>query len=140
MVRRVFGRNEAGASAVEFALIAPIFVFILMAVLMFGLFFTVSHGVQQIAADAARAAVGGLDDAERTSLAQTRASSEVGGYPLLLADRMEVEAGPVPGEPDLFRVTVRYDASHLGLTVFAGLLPSPPDHIERASIIRRGGW
>ncbi len=139
MLRR-FRKNVAGASAVEFALLAPVFVLILMAVLMFGLFFTVSHGVQQIAADAARASVGGLNDVERTALALGRANAEVEGYPLLLADHMEVEAGPVPGEPELFRVTVRYDASHLGLTILSNVLPSPPQQIERASIIRRGGW
>jgi hypothetical protein len=96
--------------------------------------------VQQIAADAARAAVGGLSDSERRALAEARAIAEVEKFPLLLADRMTVEAGEVADDPDLFQVLIRYDATYLGLGAFSALLPSPADRIERASVIRRGGW
>lgn len=139
-MRQGLTRDKSGVAAIEFAIVAPVFILLLLAILVFGMFFTVAQSVQQIAAEAARAAVAGLSDDEREALARDRAESEAGHYPLILADRMEVVAGAIAGDPDLFEVVITYDASHLGLDAFSRLFPVPADRIERVSVIRRGGW
>ncbi len=133
-------RECSGVAAIEFAIVAPVFILLLLAILIFGMFFTVAQSVQQIAAEAARAAIGGLSDTEREELAVARAMSEVGRYPLLVPENLDVAAAMADHDPDLFEVTVVYDASHLGLAAFSGLFPVPAERIERISVIRRGGW
>lgn len=137
---RRFANNQSGVAAIEFAIVAPLFIVMLLAILVFGMFFTVAQSVQQIAAEAARAAVGGLSEDERVALATSRARSQAGGYPLLRPDELLIVAGDSAIDPDLFEVRVVYDASHLGLSAFSGLLPVPAERIERASVIRRGGF
>jgi len=48
-----FRADAAGTSAVEFAMLAPIFVLLLPGMVAYGIYFGASHSVQQIAADAA---------------------------------------------------------------------------------------
>ncbi|TIM19494.1 MAG: pilus assembly protein, partial [Mesorhizobium sp.] len=49
-------REQSGTSAIEFALLAPIFILLLLGMVAYGIYFGASHSVQQIAADAARTA------------------------------------------------------------------------------------
>src|SRR5690554_4994469 len=108
-----FGRAESGASAVEFALVAPVFVLMLLGMLVYGLYFGVSHGIAQIAAEAARASIAGTSNEERVSLATARVAALVESYPFLDMHRMAVEAAPVAADPNLFRVGIVYDASNM---------------------------
>ena len=48
--------NDDGTSAIEFALLAPLFILFLLGMVAYGIYFGASHSVQQIAADAARTA------------------------------------------------------------------------------------
>ena len=129
-----------GASAVEFALIMPVFLLILVGTLCYGLYFGAAHSVQQLAAEAARATVPGLTPEERSALAQDSVTSALPRYALLNADRVAVSVGTNPGDPDLFDVRVTYDASDMGIWAFEGLLPLPPKTIARDSVVRRGGY
>jgi len=54
-VRRL-RRDQSGATAVEFAFLAPVLILILMGITGYGGYFWMSHSVQQLANDAARAA------------------------------------------------------------------------------------
>ncbi len=65
-VRR-FGRDRSGATAVEFAFLAPVLMFMLMGIGGYGGYFWMSHSVQQLANDAARAAIPGTTATERAS-------------------------------------------------------------------------
>jgi Flp pilus assembly protein TadG len=47
-------RCRRGASAVEFAIVFPLFLFALFGIVMYGAYLAVVHGVQQLAAEAAR--------------------------------------------------------------------------------------
>jgi Flp pilus assembly protein TadG len=49
-----FRADTAGTSAVEFAMLAPLFILLLLGMVAYGIYFGASHWVQQIAADAAR--------------------------------------------------------------------------------------
>lgn len=51
-MREQLQRNQRGASVVEFALLAPIFITLLFGMLGYGQYFYLSHSVQQIANNA----------------------------------------------------------------------------------------
>ena len=68
---RIF-HEERGAAIVEMALVLPLLLALLMGVLVYGQYFMLAHSVQQAANDGARAAIVGLDAADRRAVA-TRA-------------------------------------------------------------------
>lgn len=65
-------RSEGGAAMIEMALVLPLFIALLMGILVYGQYFLLAHSVQQAANDGARAAIVGLDAADRRAIA-TRA-------------------------------------------------------------------
>jgi Flp pilus assembly protein TadG len=65
-------RSERAAAMVEMALVLPLFLALLMGILVYGQYFLLAHSVQQAANDGARAAIVGLDAADRSAIA-TRA-------------------------------------------------------------------
>ena len=71
---RKFLDARDGAIAVEFAMIAPVFLMIVFGILMYGSYLAVIHGVQQLAAEAARSSIAGLSETERSSLANAYVS------------------------------------------------------------------
>lgn len=62
-------REERGAAIVEMALVLPLLLALLMGVLVYGQYFMLAHSVQQAANDGARAAIVGLDAADRRAVA-----------------------------------------------------------------------
>ena len=81
-------RDQSGAVAIEFVLIAPIVFALLFGIVTLGYFIGVSHSVHQLAAGAARTSVAGLDEVERNSLANDYLSQAGTRYPLLIADAL----------------------------------------------------
>ncbi len=140
MSRRVreFVHARGGVSAIEFAIVAPVFILLLVGILAYGLYFGLVHSVQQLAADAARAAVAGLTAEERRSIAEARVASGAETYMLIRPDQLVTVAEE--GGADSFAVRLTYDASHLGIWGLDGLLPLPSPVIRRAAVIRRGGY
>lgn len=133
-------RGQSGSAAVEFALVAPILLVSLIGILTYGIYFGVANSVQQLAADAARASVAGLNDQERADIARQHVSVQSPSYVLIDSRRVTVSAESVAGNPDMFQVAVRYDASGLPIYVFEKLVPMPPRTITRTSIVHRGGY
>ncbi|KUO63973.1 MAG: hypothetical protein APF80_16285 [Alphaproteobacteria bacterium BRH_c36] len=140
MLLRSFCTDREGASAVEFAVVAPVFLLILVGVLSYGLYFSTSHGVAQLAADAARASVSGLSDSERTQIATSHVRERAGDYMFLNADEIGVEAGPAQDDATQFKIAVSYDASALPIWIFSGLIPLPERTIVKVASIKRGGF
>lgn len=64
--RRGPHRNESGASLVEFALVFPIFVLVILGLVSFGMMLALKQGVTNAAADGARSVVGVVDNASTT--------------------------------------------------------------------------
>lgn len=129
-------RDQRGAAAVEFALICPIFIFLLISMIVWGGWFWLAHSVQSLASEGARAAVAGLDAAEREHLARAAVARQLSGTgvtPDQLAVRVESDA-------EMIRVRVSYDATDHPVLILAGLTPSPPEVIERTASIRTGGY
>lgn len=130
------GRSQkrAGSAAVEFAIVGPVFILMLIAMVVYGGWFWLAQSVQTTASEAARAAVGGLDEAERRILVMAvAADSRSGGLdPAKLTMDVTTEDG-------VMRVRAAYDVSGHPVMMLKGLLPSPPVVIERSAVIRAGG-
>lgn len=144
MARGVFrpmglARDQRAASAVEFALLMPIYLLLVLGALAYGIYFGAAHSVQQLAADAARAAVAGLNDEERHALVDLFIARNGDSYVLLDSQRLSFVAAPSPVDANQYLVTVSYDASALPIWNIYPPLPMPPPTITYRSTIRNGG-
>ncbi|RHW17947.1 pilus assembly protein [Sphingomonas gilva] len=134
-MREQLRRNQRGASVVEFALLAPIFVTLLFGMLGYGQYFYLSHSLQQIANNAARATIAGLTTDERTTIASEAVTREARAHGSLAAARL---TSSVADQNGYTTVTVTYDASNIAL-LRTGVFPTPGTTIERRALIRNGG-
>jgi Flp pilus assembly protein TadG len=129
--------GESGASALEFALIAPPFLAVLLGLLSYGGYFWTAHSLQQLANDCARASVAGLDADEREEIARDALESQVGGYAFLEESLADVTV--TDGGNDV-TVAVSYDASDSAFFVLSGLIPMPSPEMSRQAVVRLGGY
>ena len=132
-------KDKRATSAVEFAFIAPVFIVLLFGLIAFGSYLAIIHGIQQLTAEAARASIAGLNDAERLSLAQGNITANVGSYPMLSADRLAVQSAATDAA-GAFKVTVQYDASDMFVFSLPHIIPMPNPVIVRTAAIQRGGY
>ena len=133
-----FECNRSGTSSVEFALIAPLLIVLSVGIVVFGSALGFAHSLQTAASEAARAAVAGLDNSERVALATTAAQTNLAANVLLNPRALVVSAGPNPGDPNVFTVTVRYDLGGTLLAAVPRVIPVPTS-LTRTASIRRGG-
>ena len=138
MLRIVSGkrRQRRGSIAVEFALIAPILIFMVIGMIVYGGWFWLAHSVQSLAYESARASLGGLDATERRQLALdfvTSRSTEM-GVPIA------TNAVAVQSDAQVVTVTIGYDISGHPLMVLRNLTVPPPQMIERKAVVRLGGY
>ncbi|MGE6698058.1 TadE/TadG family type IV pilus assembly protein [Hyphomonas sp. NPDC076900] len=133
-------KNESGTAALEFAIISPVFLFMIVSLLAYGLYFGAAHTVQQISANSARAALAGLDLDERQALASATAFASVGANGLIRSDDLAVHVSADADQPDLIYVTVTYDATSLPIWNLGPPLPLPGKTIRHVSVIRAGGF
>lgn len=132
-----FAGDDSGSVAIEMALVAPVLMAMLLGIVSYGGYFWLSHSVQELASDAARAALPGLTAAERQSLAQAQLNSDIGSYGIL--DK-SVIATTYSGDTNGYTVSVSYDASNSGFWAAAGFIPMPSATIVRSASIRLGGY
>jgi Flp pilus assembly protein TadG len=132
-----FASDQSGVAAVEFAIVAPLFLIVVAGVICYGGYFWMSHSVQQLANDSARAAIAGLDASERRAIAQQSVKDELGHYPLLQSGATDVV---ITDEADALAIKVSYDASNSPFYVFSSLIPMPSPSIGREAAVRLGGY
>lgn len=111
-----------------------------LGILAYGIYFGAAHGVSQLAADAARASVAGLTDAERATLAKDHVGRNAGDFLLLAPEKVVVAAAPSPNDANQFQVVVSYDAGALPIWFMSGIVPLPSKTIVRSASIKRGGY
>ncbi|MET0968688.1 MAG: TadE/TadG family type IV pilus assembly protein [Tardiphaga sp.] len=128
-----------GATAVEFAMVLPIFLTVVFGIVVFGSYLAVVHGVQQLTAEAARASIAGMTEAERSSLASNYVTANAGTYPLINSTKLSTAAATSPSNANVFIVTVNYDASSMFIYALP-FVPMPPSHIVRSAAIPYGGF
>jgi Flp pilus assembly protein TadG len=134
---RSLSRRQDGAVAVEFAFIGPILIVLLLGIAGWGGFFWISHAVQQVANDAARAAISGLDTAERQQVANSVLATEIDDYAWLSMSAATVSVQTVQ---QTVTVKVTYDASQTPFWIMKGIVPLPSSTIVRSATVRLGGY
>lgn len=128
---------RAGSVAVEFALLGPLLIVMLMGMVVYGGWFWLAQSVQSLASESARAAVAGLDAAERERLARDFAASQASVGAGLDPDDLVVA---VESDAEAIRVRIAMDVGDHPLMAMAVLMPPPPDRIERVAVVRVGGF
>ena len=138
LIRR-WTTDTRATSAVEFAMVTPAFLLILFGIMAFGAVFGVYQGVQELVAEAARASVAGLSDAERDQLARSFIASNVGAYSFLDPQKLVVTTSAGSGT-SAFTVSIRYDMSGLFAFTMLQMLPLPSPTVLRSAVVQRGGY
>jgi Flp pilus assembly protein TadG len=124
-----------GASAVEFAILTPIFLLMLAGTLAYGIYFSAAHSLEQLAADAARASIPGLNHIERNRLVRQFLDGHAETYLLIARSRLTFSIRDKPADPPQYHVTLRYDANHLPIWNLYPPLPHPGRFIVTTSTI-----
>ncbi|WP_122466447.1 MULTISPECIES: TadE/TadG family type IV pilus assembly protein [Brevundimonas] len=134
---QLVSRRRGGVAAVEFAIIVPLLMLVLASIVVWGGWLWLAQGVQSLASESARAALGGLDATERRSLARAYVADQGEAVVGLPAERAVVD---VTSNSSVIRVDVRYDVAGHPILILSSLTPSPPQVITRTAIIRTGGY
>ena len=129
--------SRAGTAAIEFAILSPVLVLLLLGILAYGGYFLTAHSVQQLANDAARAALPGLSDGERRQLATQSLASELPTYSFL--DPRLVQLG-YADQSQVMTVNIAYDASGSPFWALDGVIPMPSSSIVRTASVQVGGY
>lgn len=130
--------NRSGSAAVEFAIVAPVFILVLLTMIAYGIYLAAAHAVQQVAADAARTAIAGMSTSERQALANEFIDKSALNYIFLDKRNVNVVVDSDPFNITQFTVTVEYDATQLPIwSLYSFALPDQT--IRRFSTIRIGG-
>ena len=119
---RTYRTDQSGAVAIEFVLIAPLLIGLLFGIMTLGYFMGVSHSVNQLAAGAARASVAGLDQTERSELANTYLSQAATRYPLLRQEAIAPAVAFDTAEQAGITITVDYSVDGSVLEIANGFL------------------
>jgi hypothetical protein len=96
---RRFTAHDAGAAAIEFAILVPVFLLFVCGMMAYGIYFGAAHSIQQIAADAARTAVAGLNTGERNRLVAQFISNNAGRYVLIDRDALPTTLATIQTTP-----------------------------------------
>lgn len=130
-------RAQSGNAAVEFAIVGPVLLLLMTGIFTYGGYFLTAHTVQQLANDAARASIAGLDDGERLDLARQAMEAGLANQSFM---RGAVSQVALSTTNSTISVSVTYDASEDVYWTFQSLLPTPSASISRRSTIRMGGY
>lgn len=128
--------RDDGTSAVEFALLAPIFFACIFSMMGYAIYLSASASVQQVTAEAARAAVAGLSMQERQTLAEDSIAMATQDLPFIEPNKIKVVVTEKDAEH--YSVQVSYDAADMPIwTLFTYALPSTKT-ISRTTTMRIG--
>lgn len=129
-------QNRRGVAAIEFAMVAPLLIFLMMGIIVYGGWFWMAHTVQALASESARSAIAGLDASERELLAKnlvTAQAPDLGLDPKLISTLVVSTA-------DRFEVEIVYDTRKHPLMALAVIMPKPPAMISRTAVVRLEGY
>jgi Flp pilus assembly protein TadG len=130
-------RDRHAASGVEFALVVPVFILLVFGIICFGILFGTYNGVQQLAAESARAAVAGMSATERDQLARTYIANNAGAYGFLNPAKVSIATA---SQSTSFQVTVTYDMADSIVFRLGNVLSAASPKIVRSAAIQNGGF
>ncbi|MCJ2012221.1 TadE/TadG family type IV pilus assembly protein [Methylobacterium sp. J-076] len=133
------GSCRRGGAAVEFALIAPMLISLFAAITVLGIFIGAAQNLRLVTAEAARASIAGITDAERASIARDTVMRSLANGAMFKPGSVAVQVGTDAGDPNVTVVTVTLDATTLGLGLFSRILPQLPNALTSTVSVRRGG-
>ncbi|WP_256837907.1 TadE/TadG family type IV pilus assembly protein [Sphingopyxis sp. KK2] len=119
-------QDMRGTAMIEMALLLPLFLMLLLGILIYGQYFLLAHSVQQAANDGARAAITGLDAADRRAVAiraVDRSMGGIGGY------RSELRSVLVSETREAVTVDLAYRVPE-GNLLRSTLVPTPAEVIR----------
>lgn len=130
-------RRRDGASAVEFAIIAPIFIAGVLTMVGYAIYLSASASVQQMTEEAARAAVAGLSPQERQTLAENAVAMTMKDRAFI--DPKKVKVTVSGQDTNRYTIQVFYDAGQLPIwSLFTYAMPATKN-ISRSTVMRVGG-
>lgn len=129
--------RRKGSAAVEFAIVGPLLIFMIMSMVVYGGWLWMAQSVQTLATESARAAIGGLDTAERSRLVHAFVDTQARAGAGLDREHLTVSVG---SDPDVIRVQIAMDVSDHPLMMMSVVTPPPPSTIRRTAIVRIGGY
>jgi Flp pilus assembly protein TadG len=132
--------DRTATSAVEFAFVAPVLLLMTFGIIGYGYVLGIYHGIQQIASEAARASVSGLNDAERAKIARDFVVAHAASYAFIDPAKVRVTTSQGPAPQQVFEVAVVYDMSDTLFSSLSSLVSLPPPLVERRAVIQRGGY
>jgi Flp pilus assembly protein TadG len=106
-------RGDSGVVALEFALMAPLMLVVLLGAVAFAIHFAILVALIHAASEGARASISGLTDADRQTAAQARVGQVFTSYGAMLPSSqtsVTSQAGTVAGT---YQVTVTYNPGAL---------------------------
>lgn len=130
---RLFLSDQRGAALVEAAFVFPILIMLMMGIASYGQYFMIAHTVQQAANEAARAAITGIDEADRKNLIKASIDSSIAATPSI--DRKLVTS-TVSRSDDYYTVTVSYDTAQNKSLQSTSILPMPTGAVRRQSTVK----
>jgi Flp pilus assembly protein TadG len=140
LLRKRFARAVGdceGATAVEFALIAPAMILLFLGIIVFSLVLSTYSALQQIAAEAARAALPGQTATQQAQLASQYVSGVVGNYSFINPAQLTVATSTTS---TTFGVSLTYNASGSFFSTFGASVVSVPIVITRSATIQLSGF
>lgn len=121
-----------GAVLIETALSLPILVLFLMGILTYGGWMMAAHAVQQAANEGARAALAGLSDTERASIATQTVTRSLASATMVPPALVTTSTQTTDG---YFTVTVSFNAPQSPMFT-SSLVPLPRGPIQRVSVVK----
>lgn len=124
--------DRNGTVLIEAAMAMPLLIMLLLGIVMYAGYFMAAHSLQQAANEAARAAIAGMDDAERSQIVDATLAAGVLRTGTLHHNLVTVTKAR---DGAYYSVTLVYPIGQTGL-YRTSLVPLPDNTISRTAIVQ----
>jgi Flp pilus assembly protein TadG len=131
--------DRRGLAALEFAIVAPVFMFMLMGMIGVGIYLMFLHELQELSASAARRSVAGITAADRDSLTQQFVANAAARSALLNPADLTVQTAATGSPPRNYSVTVTYSLRDTPIPMLSRIIGIQLNEISRTSTVMFGG-
>jgi Flp pilus assembly protein TadG len=135
-LRRFIGARD-GNAATEFAFVAPATILLLLGIVVYSMLLSTYSALQQIAAEAARAALPGQDATQQSQFANQYVSGVLPNYSFIDPSKLTVST---TATATTFKVALNYDASASFFSKFASSVVPTPLVITRSATVQLSGF
>jgi Flp pilus assembly protein TadG len=132
--------DRNGVAALEFAIVTPVLLLMVLAMIAFGTYLVFLHQLQELSSSAARSSVAGLSQAERDTIAQAFVANAVAQSAILNPSDLTVTTATTGTPASNYTVTVSYTLKDTPIPMLSKLISVPLNNISRTSTIEFGGY